>query len=362
MDRETNPMDPAPSREFDREIVDVSWDKKEIEEPESSLESDLQILPRDWKQTNWGAREANKILRNIYGSGKWDIPKIVTNNIHYSELPELLRTNVPNMGRYLEGIALDRQSKSHPDWFIGPRSDLYAKWDEIGEVKSDETNRSLKMNISPQDLYEMAKSLKRICTRLNAMHDSEKGLTTLIIADMLKVLMNWIPPSTRTRWGVRVPACWGTSECTAADIAEFCIRLLQGLRRDQVHSIIEHFSLGSGFGSRKKGAFDVEELANVFIESIEPDVLDETIFTSDITNLEQIYKDLTLKAFPAPSSPSRASPGNEPAYAKNGMQCYPPGTQCSWPISSYIPWLGKPECGCYDHIGNWNACEDEKCN
>ena len=84
---------------------------------------------------------------------------------------------------------------------------------------------------------------------------------------------------------------------------------------------------------------------------------------------EQIYKDLLQKAVPPPSSPSRASPPprasprNEPAYkAKNGMQCYPPGTQCTWPTSSYIPWLGKPECGCYDHMGNWNVCEEEKCN
>ena len=140
------------------------------------------------------------------------------------------------------------------------------------------------MNISPRDLYEMAKSLKRVCSRLDDLKPEFQDLSVKVIADIFNILFLWIQTPHLERWNIEAPECWTGDEdhtCTIFDVKQFCTKLLQGIRHDQVSTIVEQYAEGAGFGSREdgKGVFDVEKDVDAFIEMISPETLDEIVFT-----------------------------------------------------------------------------------
>ena len=332
-----------------------------------SLKTLLQnLVPADWKDESWSPWQAQKILEKIYGKDR-DRIRFVTTNIHYSELPELLRAKVFDdskcVGNYLWNFAYARHSVFPKASDLTP-ADRHAKWVEVGETESKETLTKSKMNVSPTVLYEMAIALKRIC-RLKNVSPSDRGLTALIVGEVLEVLMDWVSPSTRKRWGVKVPPCWKEEKdkCTARDVSGFCEKLLHGIRRDQVRSIVEHFSEGAGFGSRPEGVgrFDIKKEVDKFIEAIPAASLDEIIFTSKLHDLPELYMRLNAKLFLDETEAVSVPPENKNVYAKDGMQCYPPGTPCKWSWGSYVRW-GKSECGCWDHLEKWHECDLKKCS
>lgn len=349
----------------------------------------IDSIPEDWK--DWSPWDGERIFRRLYGEEKG---ARVAELVHYSELPELVRQardiRADDILGYISYIAKNRRAPADyvkGSWW-GP-SDLKAKWWEVelGESKEIEGGE---MNVPPSLLNEMAKSLKRVCSGLDNLNSKDQNRVSPIIATIFDILFLWIRTSHLERWGITQPECWEggayNHSCTGSDVREFCTKLLQGIRRDQVRSIIEHYSKGAGFGLRPPGVgrFDVEPMVDEYTKNIPPDVLDKIIFTQDVMpayfteikdengvvkreftkDFEGRY-DTLMKASihhkmknQGHDDDDAESPKNVRNRADDGTKCYL-NTECAWSYGSYL-W-GTQECGCYDALGHWHKCKPEMC-
>ena len=344
----------------------------------------IDTIPIDWKKlTPW---DGERIFRRLYGEEEGGR---VAEGVHYSELPELVRQARERKGadadvpRYISKIADQRRKLPtvyvKGSWWKG--SDLNAKWGEVGLGESKEIEGG-EMNVPPPLLNEMAKSLKRVCSGLDNLNSKDQNRVSPIIATIFDILFLWIKTPHLERWGITQPDCWERGadkhSCTGADVREFCTKLLQGIRRDQVRSIIEHYSKGAGFGSRPPGAgrFDVESMVDEYTKNVPPDVLDKIIFTQDamptyftvIKGKREFTKDFEDRYDALMNASIHyklknlgehvESPKKVRNRALDGTLCNL-GTECAWTWSSYLG--AARECGCYDPRDHWHKCDPKMC-
>ncbi len=346
----------------------------------------IDTIPEDWK--DWSPWDGERIFSRLYGEdmGAW-----VADRVHYSELPELVRqARQLRVGDILQYIYFAAKNRKWPADFVEGAwwkpSDLTAKWGEVDLAESKEIKDG-EMNVPPSLLNEMAKSLKRICSGLDNLNSKDQNKVSPIIATIFDILFLWIKTSHLERWGITQPKCWEAGaynhSCTGSDVREFCMKLLQGIRRDQIRSIIEHYSKGAGFGSRPVGAgrFDVEPMVDEYTKNIPPDVLDGIIFTQDAMpayftiikdehgvgkreftkDFEDRY-DALMKASIHYKLKNMGEHVESPKKVRNraldGTLCNL-GTECAWTYGSYL-W-GTKECGCRDPRGHWHECDPEMC-
>ena len=197
----------------------------------------IDTIPEDWK--DWSPWDGERIFSRLYGEdmGAW-----VAERVHYSELPELVRqARQLRVGDILQYIYFAAKNRKWPADFVEGAwwkpSDLTAKWGEVDLAESKEIKDG-EMNVPPSLLNEMAKSLKRICSGLDNLNSKDQNKVSPIIATIFDILFLWIKTSHLERWGITQPKCWEAGaynhSCTGSDVREFCMKLLQGIRRDQI--------------------------------------------------------------------------------------------------------------------------------
>ncbi len=330
-------------------------------------------VPSDWKDKKWSPQRFTKLLKEIFIAENlgMDSVNLVSDNIHYSELPTLLN-NAKNQGAdnsigvwhlasYLLNVAKIRQkkvkeakeAKKYTD-LLG-EADRHALWREIGETPSKETLRKSKMNASPAVIYGMVLMLKKLCKRVKDIPEAA--------TEAIKVLTQWISEETLDRWDVSLPQC---EKCTVDDVTGFCERIMLGIRRDQLLAIVEMYNLGAGFGLASDRSFDINSTVTHFLNKIDHEVIDQLILTpkTDEHNNTNLYLELMHVSTPPPDESLEPKPlrcNFADGLDDNGqpIQCAY-GTQCEWTWGSSF-WPRGAQCGCWK-LDKWYECAKEKCD
>jgi len=325
-------------------------------------------VPSDWKDKNWSPQRFTQVLTEIFDAKNYPIygmdkVNLVSANIHYSEFPTLLNeaknegldssVGMFHLGGFLERVAESRQEEAKKYTDLIGEAERHALWREIGETKSPENRRHLKMNASPAVIYGMVLMLTKLCKRVKGLPDAA--------TEAIEVLTQWISPETIGRWGISLPQC---KNCTVKDVTDFCEKIKFWIRRDHLLALVETVHEGAGFGVAEDRAFDVAGAVDEFLKKVPYDDIDRLLFTPKADKYEgypaeNIYRALKLLAVPPPDERLPCNFSDQLDEHARPIKC-DHNTRCHWSWTSYIPG-GPRRCGCYTGK-EWRECVPSKCD